>query len=88
MFKGITWPGFAWGAGLAMLVKVFSSAAQVIASLGSDKHLIAKVLLQFLISQEPFYIQENVLLNLSFGATDFRSGCVCAFSSIIFPEHD
>lgn len=38
VFKGI-----AWGAGLIVLVKIFSFAAQVIAILGSEKHLIAKV---------------------------------------------
>lgn len=49
-----------------MLVKIFSSAAQVIASLRSEKHLTAKIQLQFLIFQEPFYIQENEILCLCF----------------------
>lgn len=49
-----------------MLVKIFSSAAQVIASLRTEKHLTAKTQLQFLIFQEPFYIQENEILCLCF----------------------
>lgn len=49
-----------------MLMKIFSSAGQVIASLGSEKHLTAKVQFQFLIFQELFYIQENEILCLCF----------------------
>lgn len=43
MFKSTTWSSLAWGTGLTVLVKILSSAAQVTASLGSDKYLIAKV---------------------------------------------
>lgn len=45
-----------------MLMKIFSSATQVIASLGPEKNLSVKVQL----FQEPFYNQKNEILCLYF----------------------
>jgi len=47
--KGVSRPRFAWGAEITVLVKIFPSAVQAIADLGSEKHLTAKVYLQFLL---------------------------------------